>query len=98
MAMLNKQRVIKANPFLWEQLQTFPWFIDLVSLPSGKLTKNYGKLVYLYNMVIFHSYISLPEGIVLFKQNTMETNRSRPWEHCSLYLADFCGVGHIQKL
>ena len=45
MAMLNNQRVIKANPFLWEQLQTIPWFIDLVSLPSGKLTKSYGTWV-----------------------------------------------------
>ena len=40
----------------------------LLILPSGKHTKSYGKLpieivIVPLNMVIFHSYVSLPEGI-----------------------------------
>jgi hypothetical protein len=68
MAMLNNQRVIKANPFLWEQLQTIPWFIDLVSLPSGKLTKSYGKSPSLKGKSTTNvpfsiaMYVQLPEG------------------------------------
>ena len=42
--------------------------IDGFALPSGKHTKSYGshgplkQMVYLLKMVIFHSYVKLPEG------------------------------------
>jgi hypothetical protein len=46
-----------ASPKIWE-------------IPSGKHTKSYGKWPFIVDlpinsMVIFHSYVSLPEGIVI---------------------------------
>ena len=42
---------------------------DKITIPSGKLTKNYGKSQFLMgkstiSMAIFNSYVKLPEGIL----------------------------------
>jgi len=57
--------------------------VMFVGLPSGKLSHNYGKSPFLLgkstiSMVIFNSYVKLPEGITFYNPNYRDISCSIP--------------------
>ena len=72
--------------------------VPKICVPSGKHTKSYLKwpqkqLIFPFNMVIFHSYVSLPEGISWFIPYTVYPL------YIYLYIQHgFWGLFHLQDL
>ena len=77
-------------PILPEYIISIPWRMAICYLPSGKLTVCYWKwplksLIFPLKIVIFHSYVSLPEGIYANLYIPNNDSITVVWPHVNHY-------------